>query len=313
MSQAPCRVVPLVTTNDAQLCRLIKSITPAAALETSEREIEDAQHAGTLGFMSRLLVQATLPHRKSTESYYKRTNGSVALSILVPPDVGLPFGTYPRMLLSWITTEAVRTKHPELELGGSLSQFMAKLGLAATGGKSGTVGRLRDHCVRLFSSTIAWTYQDDGSWSRVGVQAVEQAQMFWDPKRPDQLTLGGPLRSYIRLSSSFYEEVVNRPVPLDLRVLKRLAQLRSPLAIDIYTWLTYRVSYLRAPIHVQWEWLAWQFGSDYSDARFFKRKFVKWLTVVRQVADWRDLNVEPAEKSLLIRPSLPHVLPSYLS
>lgn len=294
---------------------LLMRLTPAAALETSERELQDAREAGAVGYMSRLLVQATLPHQKPTDgnTYYERRNGALALSIMSPPSVGLPYGTYPRMLLAWITTEAVRMKSPEIELGDSLSQFMSQLGLAPTGGRWGSISRLRDHCRRLFTSTISWTYEGDASWAHGGVKPIEHAQMFWDPKRPDQLALGGSMRSFLRLSHSFYAELLTRPVPLDMRVMKRLVKLRSPLAIDIYTWLTYRVSYLREPVTVQWEWLSWQFGGDYTRVRAFKQKFIQWLTIVRQVADWRDLNVEPTKRGLKIRPSLPHVLPECLT
>jgi len=315
--QAKCHTWHVTLTHMAAMKPgdLLVRLTPAAALETSERDVQDAREAGAVGYMSRLLVQATLPHRKPADgdTYYERRNGALSLSVLSPPHVGLPYGTYPRLLLAWITTEAVRTKSPELELGDSLSQFMCQLGLAPSGGRWGSISRLRDHCFRLFTSTISWTYEGDTSWAHGGIKPIEHAEMFWDPKRPEQLALGGPMRSFIRLSPSFFTELLARPVPLDMRVLKQLARQRSPLAIDIYTWLTYRVSYLREPVTVQWEWLAWQFGGEYSRIRDFKQNFIHWLTIVRVVADWHDLHVEPVKQGLRIRPSLPHVLPSYLS
>ena len=36
---------------------------------------------------------------------------------------GVPFGVYPRLVLAWMATEAVRTKSCELILGGSLAAF----------------------------------------------------------------------------------------------------------------------------------------------------------------------------------------------
>ena len=41
----------------------------------------------------------------------------------------LPFGNIPRLLLAWVSTEAVRTQSRMLVLGSSLSEFMRKLGL----------------------------------------------------------------------------------------------------------------------------------------------------------------------------------------
>jgi len=57
-------------------------------------------------------------------------------------------------------------------------------------------------------------------------------------------------------------------VPIDLRVLKVL---RSPMALDIYCWLTYRNSYLRKPSRIPWGALAAQFGADYQARKDFKR------------------------------------------
>jgi Plasmid encoded RepA protein len=97
-------------------------------------EVEAAKEAGAIGYMARVLTRATLPHKKVEGSQFKRSNGVFSLSVLAPEEVGLPYGTIPRLLLSWLTTEAVRTKTPELILGHTLSEFMTQLGLVPTGG-----------------------------------------------------------------------------------------------------------------------------------------------------------------------------------
>ena len=57
----------------------------------------------------------------------------------------LPYGNLPRLLLAWVSTEAVRTQSRELVLGFSLSEFMRKLGMAPLGGGSrGERTRLRN-------------------------------------------------------------------------------------------------------------------------------------------------------------------------
>jgi hypothetical protein len=127
-------------------------------------EREDAQEAGALGFMARLLVQATLPHKDPGPgvSTFERSNGNLHLVIMAPPRIGLPWGKTPRLLLSWLTTEAVRTRSPRLELGANLSPFMRNLGLIPTGGRAGTITRLRDQIRRLFSSTIHCSHDEPG-------------------------------------------------------------------------------------------------------------------------------------------------------
>jgi hypothetical protein len=63
---------------------------------------------------------------------YRNTGGSVLLRL-------------------WrLSTEAVRTQSPNLVLGESLSAFMRSLGLQPTGGKQGTIARLRKQMERLF-------------------------------------------------------------------------------------------------------------------------------------------------------------------
>ena len=69
----------------------------------------------------------------------------------------LPFGNIPRLLLAWVTTEAVRTQSRELVLGRSLSEFMGKLGMDSVGGAR---TRLRNQMRRLFNAHVQLVYED---------------------------------------------------------------------------------------------------------------------------------------------------------
>ena len=85
-------------------------INQAVAIET-----ESAQDAGALGFVARATIQATLPHRKVDGNEFIRRNGNYTLRLLAPSDIGLPYGAVPRLLLAWVTTEAVKTRSRELD------------------------------------------------------------------------------------------------------------------------------------------------------------------------------------------------------
>ena len=99
----------------------------------------DVRDADELAFMARMLVQATLPHSDpGAVSEFGRTNGSFRLVIQPGAGLGIPYGSYPRLVLAWLTTEAVRTKSRRLVLGDSLSAFMGEIGLVPTGGRWGT-------------------------------------------------------------------------------------------------------------------------------------------------------------------------------
>ena len=270
-------------------------ITQALAIDD-----EAALEAGTLGFMARAMVQATLPHRKVLGNEFTRTNGNYSLSILAPSAIGLPYGTVPRLLLAWLTTEAVKTRSRELELGDSLSGFMRELDLVPTGGRWGSITRLKDQTRRLFASSITAMYEKGPGFAVINQSVADRAIFWWDVKSPEQ---AGLWKSSVVLSERFFHEVIDRPVPIDMRAIKALK--KSPMALDIYAWLTYRASYLKQPTVIPWQSLAMQFGSNYAQIRDFRAAFLTELKKV--VTVYSVIKVEPTERGLMIRPSPPHI------
>lgn len=270
-------------------------ITQALAIED-----EEAKQAGALGFMARAMVQATLPHRKVEGNEFERKNGNFTLTLQAPSKVGLPYGTVPRLLLAWVTTEAVKTKSRELELGDSMSAFMGELGMTPTGGTSGSITRLKNQTRRLFASTVSATYEDKDKVADIGYRLADRSLLWWHAKDPEQV---GLWKSTVTLSEQFFNEVVDRPVPIDMRAIRALKQ--SPMALDVYTWLTYRVSYLKRPTVIPWAALALQFGSDYARLRDFKAALITELKKVLVV--YGRVQVEALEDGLLVKPSLTHI------
>ena len=270
--------------------------------ETLASEAEDAKRAGKVGYMARALVQATLPHKATTEKIFTRRNGTLEMTIMSPH--GLPFGSVPRLLLSWMTTEAVRTRSPVLILGSSLSAFMAELNLGRTGGKNGGITRFKKQAIRLFSSTISCSYADESMATGSGFNIAKEYHLWWNPKQPQQLPLW---KSSVILSTDFFNEIIEKPVPIDMDALLKLK--RSPMALDIYFWLTYRLSYLHKDLLLPWPLLQMQFGADYAqdvEGQYnFRRKFLPRLKDVLVVYD--KARVFDANKGLLLRPSPPHV------
>jgi len=254
--------------------------------------------------MARALVQATLPHSNIGSHEFKRTNGLFKLTLLADSDIGLPYGSIPRLLLAWISTEAVKTQNRHLILGRTLSEFMTELGLIPTGGRWGTITRLKDHMQRLFSSAISCSYTDGAHWAIKNVSPVSSANLWWNPQTPAQATL---FNSTLTLNEDFFNEVVKFPIPLDLRALKALK--RSPLALDIYCWLTYRSSYLKKSVTIPWPVLQAQFGSTYSTSaqgtRDFKRAFLREFGKVYLI--YPSIKVKSEKHGLLLLPSKSHI------
>ena len=279
-------------------------ITKALAIEA-----EEAKEAGALGYMARALVQATIPHRATKETTFTRHNGNYTFTMLANPQAGLPYGTVPRLMLAWLATEAVVTQSRELELGNSLSDFMRQLDMVPTGGRWGSITRLKSQSRRLFSSFIQCTYTAKDEKGRVqeaiqNMVIADSANLWWEPKSAAQASL---FASTVTLSEAFYSEIVCNPVPVDMRALKALKQ--SPMALDIYSWLTYRMSYLKKPTTIPWEGLQAQFGAGYpmtsQGTRNFKKKFLGQLR--RVLAVYPEARAGDGVSGLLIRPSKPHI------
>ena len=278
--------------SDAALDRLISD---ALAIEA-----EEAINAGALGFMARALVQATLPHKRVTGNEFTRRNGAFTLNLLAPSAIGLPYGTVPRLLLAWLTTEAVRTKSRDLVLGDSLSSFMRELDLIPTGGRWGSITRLKNQTQRLFSTSVDCFYTSEDRTGMVGYRFADKAMLWWHPKAPNQAALW---QSTVSLSEPFFREVTEHPVPIDMRALRALK--RSPMALDMYAWLTYRMSYLNKQTEIPWGALAEQFGSDYARLRDFKSAFLREMRKV--LAVYPAARVTEGHRGLLLKPSRPHI------
>jgi hypothetical protein len=164
----------------------------------------DAPTNKDLAFLTRYLVQCTLPHKNpGNVPLWRRRNGNLALVLQPGYDsekdqlAGYPYGSIPRLVLYWITTEASRTHSRRLELGHSLASFMREVGLdPATGrGKRGDAKRLRDQMTRLLCCHISF-HENLTEGTRAGIHALDmqvapERELWWNPKDPHTPTLWG--------------------------------------------------------------------------------------------------------------------------
>jgi hypothetical protein len=235
-------------------------------------------------YLPRELVQVTLPHKNpGNVPVWQRTNGNLTVAVQPGWNVrknqsyGYPYGTIPRLLLFWITTEAVKTGSRRLDLGSSLSGFMADLGLVPSSegaGKRSDVRRLHDQINRLFNASISFvgTVERDGRCGegRINMHVAPRSELWWSRKDPDQAALWG---SWIELGEEFFKAIIASPVPADMRALKALK--RSPLALDLYAWLTYEAfrSHKSGKARFEnWEQLHDHLGGEYKNVADFRRK-----------------------------------------
>ena len=67
-----------------------------------------------LGFMVRMMALCSLPRTNPGDrKEYKRVNGPYTLYMIAGGGNKLPFGNFPRLILAWLSTEAVRTHNTE--------------------------------------------------------------------------------------------------------------------------------------------------------------------------------------------------------
>ena len=149
---------------------------------------------------------------------------------------------------------------------------------------------LKEQSRRLFNATVSCSYEKEGATADIGYRIASRSILWWDTDRdtdPAQDTL---FASKVTLSPDFYKELIEAPIPVDMRALAALR--KSPLALDIYTWASWRVSYLEAPVEISWAGLAAQFGSDYRLLRQFKHAFLVELRKVQLVFPLRIAETE---------------------
>jgi len=284
----------------------LKLIDAVAAI----REAPDVVKAEALGFSTRVLVQAGLPHSNpvGNPAAWVRTNGN--FSLVVQPRVlpsgkstGYPFGSIPRLILAYICSEVVKTKRREVVLGRSLGDFMRALGLWNSGGVRGDITRVKEQLFRLVNCNIHFYYdkaRDEHLMASSAQSIADDYCFWWDRTDPQQLSLKD---SVIVLTERFHREILEHPVPLDMRILEALKN--SALALDLYTWLTYRVFGMEQPQEISWAALQKQMGSDYGSSRDFKKRMKELLFRIKVL--WPGLKLEVIEGGIRILPSAPSV------
>ena len=213
-----------------------------------------------LGFMGRTMALCSLPRTNpGNRKEYIRCNGPYTLGMTAGLSNKLPFGNYPRLLLAWVSTEAVRTQSRELVLGKSLAEFMRELGIHNSGGREGT--KLRNQMRRLFGCTVSLIYKDENAERYVNSPVTVRGEFWWNERKPDQRSLWD---STIVLGEDLFNEIIRHPVPLDMNTLTALK--RSTLGLDLYLWLVYRTFPLRAPLRLSWRQVYRQFGAHPDNA-----------------------------------------------
>ena len=261
-----------------------------------------------LGFMARTMALCSLPRSNpGNRLRYVRCNGPYTLVMNAGGLNKLPYGNLPRLLMAWVSTEAVRTGSREIVLGKSLSEFMRSLGVYSSAG--GVATRLRNQMRRLFHCTVSLIYEDERGAASASSLVADRTEFWWNERKPDEPMLWD---SKIYLGEAFFNEIIRHPVPIEINTLTALK--RSTLGLDLYLWLVYRTFPLRAPLRLSWRQVYRQFGVDPakdSDKRTvdnFRTKCLRELKKIKMA--WPELNYSTAKGVLILSPSKPAIAPT---
>ena len=263
-----------------------------------------------LGFMARMLALCSLPRTNpGNRSKYVRRNGPFTLVMIAGGLHKLPFGNLPRLLLAWVSTEAVRTQNRDLVLGRSLSGFMRKLGMSDdSGSPRGDRTRLRNQMKRLFNASVQLIYEDATVAATTSSFVADRSVFWWNERKPDERSLWD---SKIRLGENFFNEIIQHPMPIDMNTLKALK--RCALGLDLYLWLSYRTFTLKRPLRLSWRQVYRQFGPNpdehsHDAIQNFRRRVLRELKKIKLA--WPGLNYATDRGLLILHPSPTTIAPS---
>ena len=264
-----------------------------------------------VGYSSRVLVQALFPYKRQDTEKIVLSRGPMTYTI--SSTAGLPYGRYPRLLLAYLSTQAVKRRGlPEDEgrripLGSSLREFFTLIGMdhRVRGGTRGSITLLREQLNRLAHTSITierrWKTRDQ---VRNMFLAENMDVSFSTSAAEGQDTLEP---SHIELSLPFWRELVAHPIPINLVTLTTLTK---PRAIDLYVWTTVQRFAHPHGTHTNWDDLVHLFAPHVTTTRQrldFKTDFAKAVAEVNEA--WPEAHLTLAPTGLTI-PSGPPSIPT---
>ena len=264
-----------------------------------------------VGFHHSVMMMCFLPQKRLPpgERSYATRHGRAALSVEAgslanPENVGeirrcaVPFGSRARMVVPYVNACAVRNRGPEVDLGRSLRDFLGRLGISFDGRRGKAVAEQVEAVAA--ASIVLGQWAGDRAVTSAG--RIANQVTFWLARDAAERLVWEPS---MRLSDDYYAALAERPVPVDMRHLAKLA--RSPRRMDLYAWLAYRTARIPAgrEVHVPTESLRAVFAPDIAAPPLFRQRLAADLRAVAAV--YRDFRVRLEGDRLVLARSRPPV------
>lgn len=297
----------LVLTHGRQKARELVTGKSAQAIVDIAADIL-AEENNSLGITYSGFCLTALPHKRIPDDHTWERR-SKRLTLVIDPGslridgqlrkFGVPYGSRARMILIYLQTRAIQTGSPEIELGRSMNEWLARMGLSV-GGK--TYLDIREQANRISACNLSFFWDGDA-----GEEGFEKSSIVRGGIRlragQDDDRQGSLWHDTVRLSDTFFKALEKHPVPVWEPALREISN-RS-MSIDIYVWLAYRLHSLSKPQKVSWQALFDQFGAGFASSRSFRQKFKEALEFA--LAVYPDAKLEVIEQGLLLHPSRPPI------
>jgi Plasmid encoded RepA protein len=288
------------------------SAEPPAGLTRLQRRLIDAAadlmegNGDSPEYMHSVLCHVGMPRSQTDARTFERSSGNASIMIEAGRlwkrkqwhDQPLPYGAKPRLVLIHLCSEAVRTGSPEIEVGRSAREFLARLGLDNSGHE---YARFRAQMEALAASRMVLGFSSENRDVTISTNPISRFEAW---TQHDSKSLG-LWPGMMTLSGEFYATLQEHAVPLAPLAIHALQ--KSALALDVYTWLAHRLCRVRTDngTKLYWKNLRDQFGQEYKDPKNFKQEFKAAL--VKVCAVYPDANVREEMGGIRLYPSAPPI------
>jgi len=262
-------------------------------------------------FLHSALCAMSLPTKRPKDETLPivREDGKYALAINPRPvlqtvdgksvmrSLGVPYGAYPRVALIYLLSQAVLKQSRDVYLGRNFTEWMRRLGYQTISyGPRGTANLMREQVDRLLA--CEWQIRWEGTDSDDNAFAVRDVKI--SNEYAGSLDKNGSFAREIRMSEAFYSHLIKHAVPLNEIAIRELKAI--PTALDLYTYLAYRLPRINADKGqvISWDQLAKHLGNA-ADSKRFRQTVRETMQIVSAV--YPNANVDLSGRKVVLHPS----------
>lgn len=291
----------------------LADMTPMEKRRSIVREVieNEGPSPQNLRYMHSALAICGLPYRRLPDNVleFERSQGRMAVVVeagkLRAPDgrriqQPIPFGPKPRLILTHLSTEAIRNQSPTIDVAESLTAFMRELGFEKRGGERGNIKPFKEQLQALAACRMEISAWDGKRSATIDAKPFKGIEL-WMSDNPDQKSLWP---STVTFSQEFYESLRQHALPIDVRALHAFAN--SARKLDLLFWLNYRLHSIKAQLVLDWKPLQNQFGDGFGRERDFRAQLAADIDHIKEI--FPKLPVKLTERGLILENADPAVL-----